>query len=587
MSLAAVPMYLLVRRLGGGSWPALAAAALTVASPDLFFSAFVLADAIAYPLVLGAVYVGVCALAEPTRRLQLAFAALAVLATFARIQYVFLPVVFVAAALAVERGSVRVTWRHFRLSVLLYAAPVALAAALGPKRLLGYYSGVADLHVKPGDIAHWLGTDAMLLAYAASFALVPAALVGLAYALGRPRSREECGFAALAVGLLLGLFAEAALYATNGSDRFQERYLMVLLPLAFPAFWLWLRRGRPARLAVALLAVGLIALSARVPLSGYTVADAKQDSPFLMGVFRLEKAVGVGDGSLFIALCAAILACLAAGAAFRARLAWVAVGATLLASCAVSVGAVSFDHRVAANVRATFLPPDASWVDHARVGDATLIQTPATPHARAHEQLFWNRSLKRLAFLDQASPVDAFGHPRVTVANDGRLLLGGEPLRGAFAISNFAVRAQLRGAAPVARGADYELWRPQGTPRMALFVGGLYHTGWLAPAGHVTVWPARNGRVEGTLRIPLSLPAGTKRTVLHLEGPGVDRRVAVRPGQNRVLSVEVDSRGPWTLSWHSNRVGYLQPDDTPVSVRSATPTFSGRNGGDALATATA
>ncbi len=587
MSLAAIPMYLLVRRLGGGSWPALAAAALTVASPDLFFASFVLADAIAYPLVLGAVYLGVRALAEPTRRLQLGFAALAVLATFARIQYVFLPLVFVAAALVVERGSVRATWKRFRLSLLLYAAPLALAATLGPKRLLGYYSGVADLHVKPGEIAHWLGTDAMLLAYAASFALVPGAIVGLAYALTRPRSREECGLAALTVGLLLGLFAEAALYATNGSGRFQERYLMVLLPLAFPAFWLWLSRGRPAKHAVALVAIGLIALSARVPLSGYTVGDSKQDSPFLMGVFRLEKAVGVGDGSLAIALAAAALACLAVGAALRNRIAWVAVGATLVASCAVSVGAISFDHRVADNVRSTFLPPDASWVDHARVGNATLIQTPATPHARAHEQLFWNRSLTRLAFLDQASPIDAFGHPHVTVGDDGRLLLRGRTMRGPLAISNFAVRARLTGAVVVARGADYELWRPQGTPRLALFVGGLYHDGWLAPAGHLTLWPARDGRVQGTLRLPLSLPAGTKRTVLHLEGPGIDRRVAVSPGQSRVVTVKVDYRGPWTLSFHSSRIGYLQPDDTPVSVRSATPTFDGRYRGSAPATSAA
>ena len=40
----------------------------------------------------------------------------------------------------------------------------------------------------------------------------------------------------------------------------------------------------------------------------------------------------------------------------------------------------------------TYLPPDAQWIDHSGLGDATLIQTPATPHARAHEQLFWNRS---------------------------------------------------------------------------------------------------------------------------------------------------------------------------------------------------
>jgi hypothetical protein len=160
-------------------------------------------------------------------------------------------------------------------------------------------------------------------------------------------------------------------------------------------------------------------------------------------------------------------------------------------------------------------------------------------------------------------------------------MLGGKTMHGPLAISNFAVRAQLTGAAMVARGADYELWRPQGTPRMALFVGGLYHTGWLAPGGHVTVWPARNGRVEGTLRVPLSLPAGTKRTVLRLEGPGVDRRVAVSPGQNRVVTIDVDYRGPWTLSFHSSRIGYLQPDETPVSVRSATPTFTGRFRGSA------
>jgi hypothetical protein len=102
----------------------------------------------------------------------------------------------------------------------------------------------------------------------------------------------------------------------------------------------------------------------------------------------------------------------------------------------------------------------------------------------------------------------------------------------------------------------------------------------------VTVWPARNGRVEGTLRGPLSLPAGTKRTVLRLEGPCVDRRVAVSPGQNRVVTIDVDYRGPRRLSFHLSRIGYLQPDETPASVRSATPTFSGHYRA-ALPTATA
>jgi hypothetical protein len=219
--------------------------------------------------------------------------------------------------------------------------------------------------------------------------------------------------------------------------------------------------------------------------------------------------------------------------------------------------------------------PDARWVDHAGLGDATLIQTPATPHARAHEQLFWNSSLRRLVFLEQASPVDAFGWPNVKIARDGRLLLHGETLRGPLAISNYAVRARLAGAVAVLRGASYELWRPLGTPRMALYAGGLYHDGWLAPAGHVTVWPARDGRVDGTLRLLLSLPAGTRRTVLRLRAPGLDRRVAVVPGKSRLVAVKVSRRGPWTLRFRSNRTAYLSPEDRPISVQAATPTFSG------------
>jgi hypothetical protein len=312
-----------------------------------------------------------------------------------------------------------------------------------------------------------------------------------------------------------------------------------------------------------------------VPLSGYTVSDAKQDSPFLLGVFRLEKAVGVGDGSLAVALVAAALACVAAGVAFRARLAHVAVAATLLVSCAVSIAAVSFDHVVVRSVRSTLLPRDARWIDHARLGPTTLIQTPATAHARAHEQLFWNRSLERMLFLDDSSPIDAFGSPRVRVAADGRLVSGGRTVRGPLAISNFAVRARLVNAVAVARGADYELWRPLGTPRMALFVGGLYHDGWLANGGRITLWPARDGRVEGTLRLPLSLPADTRRTVLQLHGPGVNQRVVVEPKQSRVVVLRVSHRGPWTLTFHTNRPGYLQPDQRPISVRAQLPTFSG------------
>ena len=91
-----------------------------------------------------------------------------------------------------------------------------------------------------------------------------------------------------------------------------------------------MQRGRPGAKVVAVAAVGLIALAARVPLSGYTISDAKQDSPFLLAVFRLEKAVGIGSGSLVVAIAASILAGLAVAACFRPVFVRFAVLATLV-----------------------------------------------------------------------------------------------------------------------------------------------------------------------------------------------------------------------------------------------------------------
>jgi hypothetical protein len=469
-------------------------------------------------------------------------------------------------------------WRRYRLSLGLYAAPVLLVAVLGPKRLLGYYSGVADLGVSPGAIGHWLGTDALLLAYSAGFALVPGALVGLAYVLWRPRTRDESAFAVLAAGTLLAIFVEASLYAASGTDRFQERYLMVLPPLVLPAFALWLRRNRPGARVAAVLGLGLVALAARVPLSGYTISDFKQDSPFLLAVFRLEKGIGIDNGSLLVALLASGLALLGAAVCFRASLARWAIGATILAASFVSLGAVAFDAHVVRSVRTSLLPTDARWVDHAGLGDVTLLQTPATLHAAANEQLFWNLSLKHLYFLDNASPIDAFGAPRAKAASDGRLVSSGRTLKGPMLISNYAVRVQLAHAVRVARAVNYELWRPVGAvaPRFAIFAGGLYHDSWLAESGHITVYPAGDGRVRGAFALPLRLPPKprSETTTLELRGPGAKRDVTVHPGESLVVRFRVAHRGPWTLRFRTRRPGYLA-DGRAISVMAQMPTFAG------------
>jgi hypothetical protein len=572
MSLAAVPVYLLSRRLGLGAGWALVAAAVAVASPDLFFVSFVLADPMAYPLALAALYAAVCALSQPTRWNQLAFVGLTVVTTLTRIQYALLPVVMVVGALAVERFSLSSALRRYRLSWAIFAAPVIGLLALGPSRALGYYNGIVHLHVAPGAIVHWIATDAMLLVYCAGWVLVPGALVGFAYALWRPRSREEAAFGGVTVGLLLILFAETSMYASNGSPRFQERYFMALLPLVLPWFALYLTRGRPARLAVALVAVVLLTVSARVPLAPYGVAANKQDSPFLLGVFRLEHSIGAANGSLVVAIVAAVLSVLAAAIAWRGRLAVAALALTLLLSGVASAGSASFDNDVATSVRATYLPPDARWIDHSGLRHVLVVQTPGSPHARAHEAMFWNRSIDDVVFFDRAAPIDAFSDELLATDAQGHLLRGGRIVRAPLAISNYAVRTRLRDATLVARGANFQLWRPHGAARLAFFIGGLYADGWLAQAGRVTVWPDHGTRVRGTLRFEMSLPKEARRTIMQLDGDGVKQRVAVRPGAHRTVLLRVDQRGPWTLRFRTKRPGYL-PDGRPVSVKAETPVF--------------
>jgi hypothetical protein len=123
MSLAAIPAYLIASRLGLSKRYALFCGAFAVAIPDLVYSAYTLAEAVAYPLALASLYVGLVALDRPTARGQLSFLMVAGLTSAARPQYVVLFPAYALAAAIVDRRRVARTQR-----VLL---GVAVAAILG------------------------------------------------------------------------------------------------------------------------------------------------------------------------------------------------------------------------------------------------------------------------------------------------------------------------------------------------------------------------------------------------------------------------------------------------------------------------
>src|SRR5206468_12698784 len=236
----------------------------------------------------------------------------------------------------------------------------------------------------------------------------------------------------------------ASQIAETDSRRFQERYLFALVPLLGIAFGLYLQRGLPQRIPVALAAAGLLLLAARIPLSGYAAAHNKDDSPTLWAVLRLESLVTTGNGALAVALVAAALSGLAALVAARKLPAALALAAAVGACCALSAGATSFDSKTSHLLRRS-LPSDLSWVDHAQLGAVDLVAPPGARKEQSWEQLFWNHSVERLLLLGSPT-IDQFASKRVRVAPDGRILVDGQVTRRPLLVQTYASTVELTGA---------------------------------------------------------------------------------------------------------------------------------------------
>jgi hypothetical protein len=559
MSLAAVPVFLLARRLGVGRWLALAAAACSLAIPDLLFASWVTAEPFAYPLFLASVAAGVAVLSEPTRRHGAVFLLFAALATFARVQFAVVPLAFAVAVLilGLRERNVRRVAREQALVLGVLALSAALTAAVGIRRVLGLYESGLDGRASPVELAERVGLNLLVLAYSSGWILLPGALVAFGLALARPRNRAEIAFAALALPLAAALLLQASL--VGAVDHAQERYVFYLLPLAAVSFCLYAKRDWPARTVHALAAAVLLTASALVPLAGYAAAEGKAHSPLLLAAFQVEQWTGSpANGSLALAVVAAVAlgTAVALSRAPRVRTP-AALALAVVLSAAASGTAVTFDNRNAAAVRDAFLPEEPSWVDRLGVDDVLLVRGPHGIKTEALEQLFWNRSVDRVALLPGAEQLDHVHSPRLRVGPDGALLLGNRPVRGPVLIDGFAGTMRLADAQLLGSSPSYSLWRPRGTARLSLYLAGRFSDGWLAGAGRLHLWPARGASVIATrLELPLVAPPAPV-TLRFRPRSGPELVVQLRANERRTLSIPVCSRGPWHLTFVSDDRGFV------------------------------
>ena len=577
MSLAAIPVYLLARRLDLSARYALVAAVLSLTIPSLLLSSFIVSEPIAYPIVLMAVFAAVNALDRPTWRSYSLFLGVAVLATLARMQFAMLLPIFLIAVFAValrERRLLAFLRQNRLLLGLLVVVAVGLFA-FGPARNSGYYPSflyIPNFHFAVA--AKFLGADTIVLAFAAGFVLIPGAILGLWLCLTKARARPELAFGVMVVLLTVALLAQAVVY--GNLDYVQERYLFYILPLWTLAFLLYAQRGWPLKIAHGVVAALLIAAALAQPLSKYAAGGGQAHSAFLFALTWLVSPTGsLGAASVLIVYAAAAGLVVIVGLAFRwPRIAApFAIGFALLATTGASVAATRYDQSNAGSIKTVVLGDDPSFVDESGVGPTSLLLMPGgkIPDAK----LFWNKSIDRLLLLPGMKPADPFTTYTVDVGNNGIVSTSGKVITGPVMVDDTGTTVQLQQAKLVKRTTSGALYRTDSGLRLGLLAFGRYADGWLGDRGQIIVWPmVGEHTVSGHLELALRTPGPNSNATIELvqTTSGKDYRYTLKPGRSLKLSIPLCASGPVTLAFHAAPLGSLG-DGRGVAARSTEPHF--------------
>jgi hypothetical protein len=205
----------------------------------------------------------------------------------------------------------------------------------------------------------------------------------------------------------------------------------------------------------------------------------------------------------------------------------------------------------------------------------TLLQSFSGGRGVSVQELFWNRSIARVALLPGAAPFDSFRTERASVAADGSLSVAGRALAGPLLVDTYGSTVRLRDARLLEAGPTAALWVPDGSrrPRLSLYALGRFADGWLASAGLIVVWPReRGGPVAGWLAMRLSAPPVTGAATVRFRSAGRLLAAApVRPGAPRRVRIPVCSIGPARITYRAPLLAIVAGH--PATVKSSPPRF--------------
>ena len=574
MSLAAVPAFLLARRLVRDGL-ALLAALLAVAVPSVAYTGTVMTENVFYPLFLLFTLVLVVTLEQPTPVRAVLLLALLGIAFETRVQAVALaPAVLVAPlVLAIfERQSLRSTGSRFRWlygltgGIALVLLVGLLVTGRSPGDLLGAYSPVGERSYDLGQAVRYLWWHVAELALYVLVIPLAATIVLLA----RARSLDERlrAFLAATVALTACIVPVVATFASEFSDRIEERNLFYVAPLLCIALVAWVERGAPRPRVVAVAAAvasGLLVVA--IPFDRFLTTSAITDTLMLLPFWSLQDRVGSGWVLPMAALLAAGLAAsfLLVPRRYAVTLPWVVLGLWLLALRPIWFGTHGFERFSRGALFQGIRVADRDWVDHALPSGAgaAFLWTGRTDRLTVNQNEFFNRAVGPVYYVTSPTPG---GLPETRVRIDrrtGRVTLpDGTPVRDRYLLADSSFEPD---GTPIARdkGWGVTLWRVSTPLVSAVRVDGLYpNDTW---SGRQVTYLRRRcspGRVSVTLSSDPSLFLDPQTVIARSNGRVVGR-ARLRPEGRTVLSVPV-SPVPGT---HDCRVVYtVTPTAVPATV---------------------
>ena len=438
-ALAAIPLFLLARRLLPPWWSA-GVAALSVAIPSSMYASVVMTESVSFLACSLAIYAIVLALERPTVGRQLAVLGAVGLAYLTRAQFA---VLFAAFVLALALRWLVSREREPLRRALAGLWPTAAAVALGLLAVvvrpllsgdspLGAY-GVLFRGYDPLAIARWAAyhlADLEIYLGVVPLVVAPIVLAEL-WRRGRAGGTREAALLWAFVTVNAGmLFVTAAFASTEfGFDRLHDRNIFNLAPLWLLLFAVWLANGLPrppvATAAGALAAVALPLLLPFRHIAGDVGVDVVPSALWarLREIFDGEEPLS--GRRVFAAV--VVLVFLAAVALPR-RARW-ALPAVVAASFAVT-SVLAWERLVDAPENRVFADGrERAWIDERLPEDASvtklyLVTTECPASALTWHSLFlsefFNERVERAAYIGDSVP-DGLPIERVDVRADGRL----------------------------------------------------------------------------------------------------------------------------------------------------------------------